>query len=66
MSERDYVADSERLGQLMAIYRQLKTLASNLKVMDVRAWKYVDICAAKILRYARKEKKQLKEKRVRK
>lgn len=66
MTDKDYVEQSARLSELMGIYRQLKRLASLLKEFDVRAWKSCDVTAAKILRYVRKEKKGLKEKRVRK
>lgn len=63
---KDYVSESKRIDELMGIYRQLKRLAELLKALDVRAWKNADITAAKVLRYARKEGKTLKSKRVRK
>jgi ClpP class serine protease len=66
MLSGDYVSDSKRVDELMGIYRQLARLKGLLKEHDVRAWKTVESAAAKVLRQAKREMKELKGKRKKK
>lgn len=66
MEPDKYADGAKRFDELMGIYRQLKRLAFALKEMEVRSWKSVEAASAKLLRQARKEKKLLGKKRVKK
>lgn len=65
LKEKDYIENSKRHDDLMAVYRQLKKASAFLKEHESRSWKSVDVSAAKVLREARKLMKSLKTKRAR-